>query len=148
MKTAAVRMSCIVTLLLIPGAFAMKEARAPDPQGRQGHLSGLTAKITLADGTIRTARIEGLGCSTAICSRVAIRGKADGDSLVSFWLDGLAAIRDTTDKDALIVMKSGAARRVSLVTDFRVLYLANRILSPEKLDLGKVKSLEFLPATN
>ena len=92
--------------------------------------------------------IEGLGCSVGICSRVAIKGAADGDdSLVSFWLDGIAAIRDTTDQEALIVMKNGAERRVSLVKDFRVLYLANRTLSPEKLDLGKIKSLEFLPAT-
>jgi hypothetical protein len=140
MKTTALRIACIVTLLLIPAAFATQE-------NRQGHLSGLTARITLADGTIRTATIEGLGCSEAICSRVAIKGKADGDSLVSFWLDSIAGIRDTTDQDVLIVMKSGAAPRVSLVRDFRVLYLANRTLSPEKLDLGKIKSLEFLPST-
>jgi hypothetical protein len=141
MKTTVLRITCISALILIPAAFATQE-------NRQGHLSGLTARIALADGTIRTARIEGLGCSAAICSRVAIRGKADGDSLVSFWLDGIAAIRDTTDQDAWIVMKNGAGRRVSLVKDFRVLYLANRSLSPEKLDLGKVRSLEFLPATN
>jgi hypothetical protein len=141
MKTAVVRITCIAALLLIPAAFATQE-------NRQGHLSGLTARITLADGTIRTAMIEGLGCSVGICSRVAIKGNADGDSLVNFWLDGIAAIRDTTDQDVLIVMKNGAARRVSLVKDFRVLYLANRILSPEKLDLGKIKSLEFLSATN
>jgi hypothetical protein len=140
MKTTALRIACIVTLLLIPAAFATQE-------NRQGHLSGLTARITLADGTIRTATIEGLGCSEAICSRVAIKGKADGDSLVSFWLDSIAGIRDTTDQDVLIVMKSGAAARVSLVRDFRVLYLANRTLSLEKLDLGKIKSLEFPPST-
>jgi hypothetical protein len=140
MKTTALRIACIVTLLLIPAAFATQE-------NRQGHLSGLTARITLADGTIRTATIEGLGCSEAICSRVAIKGKADGDSLVSFWLDSIAAIRDTTGQDVLIVMKSGAAPRVSLVRDFRVLYLTNRTLSLEKLDLGKIKSLEFLPST-
>jgi hypothetical protein len=143
MKTTAVRLSCIVTLLLIPAAFAS----APDPEGRQGHLSGLMARITLPDGRIRMAKVEGLGCSAAICSRVAIKGRADGDSLVRFWLDGIAAIRETTEQDALIVMKDGGARRVSLVTDFRVLYLANRSPIPEKLDLGKIKSLEFLSVT-
>jgi len=142
MKKTALKITCIAALLLFPAAFAMQE-------NRQGHLSGLTARITLADGTIRTATIKGLGCSAAICSRVAVKGKADGDdSLVSFWLDGMAAIRETTGQDVLIVMKSGAARRVSLVKDFRVIYLANGILSAEKLDLGEIKSLEFLPATN
>jgi hypothetical protein len=143
MKTILLRMAGIVTLLLIPAAFAS----APDPQGRQGHLSGLMARITLPDGTIRMARVEGLGCSAAICSRVAIKGKTDGDSLVRFWLDNIAAIRDTTEQDALIVLKNGAGRRVSLVTDFRVLYLANRSPIPEKLDLGKITSLEFLSST-
>jgi len=118
-------------LLLILAAFA------------QGHLSGLTARITLPDGTIRMAKVEGLGCSAAICSRVVIKGKADDDSLVTIWLDSIAAIRNTTERDAWIVMKNGAGRRVSLVTDFRVLYLANRSAIPEKLDLGKIKSLEF-----
>jgi hypothetical protein len=141
MKSTALRITCIAALLLIPAAFATQE-------DRQGHLSGLKARITLADGTIRTATIEGLGCSEAICSRVAIRCTADDDSLVSFWLDGIAAIKDTTGKDVLVVMKNGAARRVSLVKDFRVLYLANRTLSSEKLDLGKIRSLEFLPAAN
>lgn len=89
------------------------------------------------------SKIEGLGCSAAICSRVAIKGKTEGDSLSTFWLDSIAAIRDTTERDALIVMKNGTSRRVSLVTDFRFLYFADRSSIPEKLDLGKIKSIEF-----
>jgi hypothetical protein len=143
MKKMVLRMSCIAALLLIPGAFAMKEESTIDPQGRQGHLSGLRARITLPDGAIRMATIEGLGCSASICSRVSIKGKAGGDSLVSYWLDGIASIRDTTEKDALLVMKDGAEHRVSLVTDFRVLYLGNSFRNSEKLDLAKIKSLEF-----
>lgn len=130
MKKKLRGMSCIAALLLIPGAFAE-------------HKSRLTAKITLPDGTIRMAKIEGLGCSASICSRVAIKAKADGDSLATFWLDSIAAIRDTTEKDALLVMKNGTEQRVALVKDFRVLYLG----TPEKLDLGKIRSLEFLSST-
>ena len=70
-----------------------------------------------------------------------------GDSLVSFWLDSIAAIKDTTENGALLVMKNGTERRMTLVTDFRVLYLANGSRSSEKLDLAKIKSLEFLPST-
>jgi hypothetical protein len=130
MKKKLRGMSCIVALLLIPGAFA-------------GHGSGLTAKITLPDGTIRMARVEGLGCSANICSRVAIKGKAGDDSLATFRLDSIAAIRDTTERDALLVMKNGTEQRVALVKDFRVLYLG----TPEKLDLAKIRSLQFLPST-
>ena len=142
MKMTDPKVSCIAALLLIPAAFAMKEASASATQVGQGHLSGLTARITLPDGTIRLATI-GLGCTASICSRVAIKGKADGDALARFWLDSIAVIRDTTEKDALLVMKNGAAQRVSLVTDFRVLYFANESRKTEKVDLAKVKSLEF-----
>ena len=66
---------------------------------------------------------------------------------MSLWLDSIAAIKDTTESNALLVMKNGAEERMSLVTDFRVLYLANQSRSSEKLDLAKIKSLEFLPST-
>jgi len=33
---------------------------------------------------------------------------------------------------------------MSILTDFRVLYLANRLREPEKLDLGALKSIEFV----
>ncbi len=144
MKKTLLRKSWIPALLLVPVAFAMKEADAP---GRQAHLSGLTARITLPNGTVQMAKLEGLGCSQSICSRVAIKGKAGDNSLASFWLDSIAAIKDTTENGALLVMKDGTGQRISLVTDFRVFYLANQSRGPEKLDLREIKSLEFLPPT-
>jgi hypothetical protein len=138
MNKTFLRKSWISALLLVPVAFAMKEAGAADAPGRQAHLSGLTARITLPDGTVQIAKLEGLGCSQSICSRVAIKGKASNNSLASFWLDRIAAIKDTTENGALLVMKDGTGQRISL---------ANQSRSPEKLDLTKIKSLEFLPAT-
>jgi hypothetical protein len=41
-------------------------------------------------------------------------------------------------------MKDGTERRLAFVTDFRVLYLSNRIGLTEKLDLAKIRSIEFL----
>lgn len=140
MRINTLRMSCIAAVLLVPIAFTMNgTSEAP-----QGHASGLTAKITLPDGTSRTARLQGVGCPVAICSRVVIKGKAKGDSLVRTWLDTIAAIKDTTADDALFVKKDGTVERLSLVKDFRVLYVADRVGGTEKLDLAKVKSIEFL----
>ena len=133
--------------LLFPISFAIlggtRESSEPD-KTEQGHSSGLTARIVMADGTNRTARLEGVGCTVSICSRVAIEGKSENKSPVRSWLDAIAEIRDTTANDALFVMKDGTARRLSLMKDFRVLYLATRISGTEKLDLAKVKSVEFL----
>jgi hypothetical protein len=109
-------------------------------------LWGLTARITMSDGTTRTATFEGVGCSSSICSRVAIKGKTDGKP-VTTRLDSIAAIRDATAESALLVMKDGTTRRLTLVNDFRVIYLDNRSggeKKEEKLDLARTRSVEFI----
>jgi hypothetical protein len=109
-------------------------------------LWGLTAKITMRDGTTRTATFEGVGCSASICSRVAIKGnKADGTPFTT-RLDSIAVIRDTTTSGARLVLKDGTTQPLALINDFRVIYLDNRSSSAEKLDLSQVKSVEFIAA--
>jgi hypothetical protein len=141
MKNTTLRIIILAVALLSPVTFAVRGASEPS-EDRQGHQSGLTARITMADGTSRMARLEGVGCSASICSRTTIKSKAERES-VKTWLDSIAAIRDTTASDALFVLKDGSARRLSFVADFRVMYLANRLGGTEKLDLAKVKSVEF-----
>src|SRR5580704_16656370 len=98
MKMTTVRIISLAVALLAPVTFALRGASEPS-EDRQGHQSGLTARITMADGTGRMARLEGVGCSASICSRTAIKSKAENDSLVKSWLDSIAAIRDTTATD-------------------------------------------------
>jgi len=98
----------------------------------------------MADGSKRVARLEGVGCSASICSRTLIKGRAGRETLVKTWLDSIAAIKDTTVDDALFLLKDGTERRMYLLTDFRVLYLEDPLGGSEKLDLAKVKSVEFL----
>ena len=109
-------------------------------------LWALTARVTMSDGTTRTATFEGMGCSASICSRVAIKGKVGGTP-VTTRLDSIAAIRDTTADSALLVLKNGTTRRLTLITDFRVIYLDNRSggeKKEEKLDLARTRSVEFI----
>jgi hypothetical protein len=147
---ATFRIGSIATLLLAAIPFAKNAASGSlsvleaDQQAAAGHLSGLTAKITMRDGATRTVKLEGVGCPLGLCSRTAIKAKTGADSLVKTWFDCLAAITDTTPNDALFVLKDGTRQRMSLVHDFRVLYLANRLGGTEKLDLAKVKAVEFL----
>jgi hypothetical protein len=130
------------TYVVVLSVFAA--ARAPEAEATQGHLSGLQARITLADGIVRMARLEGLGCTSAICSRVALKGKVSGAE-VKFWLDRIALMRPINEDEALVVMKDGAEQRLTLVTDFRVLYLGNQNRGSEKLDLARIQSIEFIP---
>ncbi len=79
-----------------------------------------------------------------MCSRVFIRSTSESGAPTQTWLDSIASIKDATANDALFVMKDGTERRLSYVTDFRVLYVSNPTGRTEKLDLAKVRSLEFL----
>ena len=145
------RIGAIATLLLAVIPFTRNAASSSlpvldaDQQTASAHLSGLTAKITTRDGATRTVKLEGVGCPLGICSRTAIKAKTGTDTLVRSWFDCLAAITDTTSNDALFISKDGTRQRMSLVHDFRVLYLANRLGGTEKLDLAKVKTVEFVP---
>jgi len=141
-KNTVLRITILAAALLSPITFAVRGAS--EPSGNQGHLSGLAAKITMADGTSRTARLDGVGCSASICSRTFIKGRAGNEPPIRAWLDSIAAIKDTTATEALFVMRDGTERRLALINDFRVLYLANRAGGSEKLDLATVRSVDFL----
>src|SRR5215831_13887628 len=93
------------------GANGLSPAVNVDQVSANHHQSGLMARITMRDGTTRTVRLEGVGCTQNICSRTAIKAKSESDSVVRTWFDGLAAIRDTTSRDALFVMKDGTSKR-------------------------------------
>jgi hypothetical protein len=128
----------VITLrsILIAGALVLPSTS----------LWGLTARITMTDGTTRTATFEGVGCSASICSRAVIKGKANGTP-VTTRLDSIAAIRNVNADTALLVLKDGTTRRLTLVNDFRVIYLDNRSggeKREEKLDLARTMSVEFI----
>jgi len=125
----------LALLLLIPVAFAVNDA---------GQSQGFAARITLLDGTVRTATLEGFGCPQDICSRIVMKGKNEDNQWVSFPIHRIAAIENSSAQGTVVVMKDGARQRISLVTNFRIAYLAN-LLFPQKVDLTRIKSLEFVP---
>jgi hypothetical protein len=140
-KMRILRIGCVAMVLLVP---AFRSGGASLPSQVEGHRSGLTATVTAADGTNRTVRLEGVGCTEGMCSRVFLRSKGEGGASRQTWLDSIASIKDTTEHDALVVMKDGSERRLALVPDFRVLYVSSRNGGSEKLDLAKIQSLEFI----
>jgi hypothetical protein len=122
-----------------------------------GHSSNLTAKLTFFDGASQTVVLQGVGCSVGICSRHAIGGRGASDSLVNTWLDTIAAIKETTEDDAVFVLKDGTEQRLSFVHGMvgahdgrnkqsytRFLYATKEFGVERTIDLAKVKSVEFL----
>jgi len=129
-------------VLLIASALAAAEG---------AHQAPAIAKVALSDGGVLTVAFQGLGCSAGVCSRTMLRHQRAFE-----WLDTVAAIRDTSEAvanqprsgmNALIEFKDGTTRRQAIVPGFRYLYYADQAGVAGKLDLAKVKSLEFLAAS-
>ena len=118
--------------------------RAPSSEAKTG-AAPLGARMTFAYGQTRTVTLEGVGCSEALCSRVAVKTRAEGDSRVTrTWLDTIAAIKDITSEAAVFVMKDGTARRLSVIHDNQFLYFENPNGTAGKINLAGVNVIEFL----
>jgi hypothetical protein len=141
----------IATGVLVGGAATFSAARPVD--AGSGHSSNLRAKITMPDGSSRSVVVQGVGCIVSMCSRVAVRSKESPAPLaalglhreMSTWLDSLAAIKDITKIGALFVFKDGSTQRLSIVDGNRFFYFANAHFGSGKIDVMKVRSIEFLP---
>ena len=120
--------------------------RAPSSEAKTG-AGPLVARMTLTNGSTRTVTLEGVGCSEARCSRVAVRTRAEGDSrFTPTWLDTIAAIKDITSDTALFVLKDGRVRRLSVIHDNQFLYFESQNGAGEKINLSGVKLVEFSAA--
>lgn len=151
MKTKHVRTAILSVAVLISLTFAMNglsdtsKYNRPIPENAETHAPGSMARLTSTDGTNRTVQLDGFGCTAAICSRVFIKARTTDGAIARIWIDHLAAIRDIAPNSALFVMKDGTQQRLSLITDFRVLYMDEANTRPPRtLDLSKVRSLEML----
>jgi hypothetical protein len=124
-------------LLVTAYSFAPGSALAEHPR------SALYATVALSNGTQQRVGFEGVGCTEALCSRVAIATRSNDLSIRRTYLDTIAAITDITDHDALFRMKDGTSQRLSVVPDNRVLYLGGQDKRFQKLDLARIKSVTF-----
>ena len=138
MKT--LRIGCMAIILLLP-AFKSRAVNLPSQVG--GHRSGLTARVVSLDGSSRTVRLDGIGCTESMCSRVFVRNESESRAPLQTWLDTIVSIKEITENNALFAMKDGTERRLAFVSDFRVIYISDATGSGQKLDLGKIRSLEF-----
>jgi hypothetical protein len=129
----------------VVGLIALAGSSWAGPEEARAGSARLLATMTRANGSAQMITLEGVGCSEALCSRVAVGTKADDDPRATkTWLDTIAAIRDITSKDALFVLKDGTAQRLSVVHDNRFLYFSDQHGGKGKIDLSGIKSIEFL----
>jgi len=141
MKLLPVTRMALIGVLCVVGAGAASIA----PRGLsnlEGHRSSLKATLTMADGTVRTVTLEGVGCPQGMCSRVKAREQAN-----SIWLDGLASVRGISHTPGPIAatfnLKDGTKRQGSIIAVNRVLYVQRPLGFTEKIDLGSVSKIDF-----
>jgi hypothetical protein len=134
----------VAALMGLPGLVGQGNTARPLTGEEQQHATSLKATITLRGGGERTVVVEGVGCSSSMCSRVSLNGSApDGTALGRTWLDSIAAIRDVSPVGGLFVFKNGTQQRLSVAPLNRVLYLKDQKGRTEKLDLNRIQSVEF-----
>lgn len=148
-------LTILAAALGVLGSFAFSAVRPAERDN--GHSSNLVAKITMPDGDTRTVIGQGVGCAVNMCSRVAVRSKEEVDIRLATlglhketrtWLDSIAAIKDITNSGAWFVLKDGSERRLSVVDGNRFFYFGDRYFSSGKIDVAKVRSIEFVSTTS
>ena len=98
----------------------------------------------MVDGTSRAITLQGVGCTTGMCSRV----RAKDSKAETLWLDGLASVQQISHEatgpvDAMVTFRDGSQRHTSIVATNRVLYVHGRFWRTEKLDLASLTRIDF-----
>ena len=103
-------------------------------------------RLTPHSGPSRMATLEGVGCTQAICSRLAVRTRAaggqQGETLVNF--NAIGAIRLRRPGQVTVDFVDGSSRQVVIPSENRVLYVFNDAHASETLDIAEFSAIEFL----
>src|SRR5262249_5051713 len=144
MKMKLLQIGLLAAALLAPVTLTIRGANRTTLPAPDLEKATRTGKLTLFHGPSKLVKVEGVGCTRSICSRTLIKGwaKQAADSIA---IDQIDMIQDTTPSSALFVLKDGTERRLSLLNDFRVLYLQDESGKLQRVDVREIKSLDFLP---
>lgn len=135
---------------------------------KSGHLSPVMVKIVFMDNTSRTVMLRGVGVDATSSFLTHTLGVMTdgGASKRTIWLDTIAAIEGTgtmrtRDSEFTVILKNGkkvaamftgntnCANPINEAApnwDCRTLFTSNEDDGDQKIDLKKVKSVQFLAA--
>ena len=132
---------------------------------QQGHLSPVMVKVVFLDGTARAVMLRGVGHEAGSSFRTHVFGvQTDGGaSKRRIWLDSIAAIEGTgsmrtRSSEFTVILKDGSKVAAMFTgsscdddihptfanNDCRTLFTHNQDDGDQKIDLQKVKSVEFV----
>lgn len=141
--------SVLIAVVLVSASWLATDlgGESSRTQGVAARSQQLQVRLTSRSGSSRVATLDGVGCTEAICSRVAVRTRAvSGEdasvTLVNF--DVIAAMRIHRPGVATVDFVDGSSRQVVIPTENRVLYLFHDSHHREKLNMGELSAIEFL----
>jgi hypothetical protein len=133
------------TLLTLVLAIA---ATVPAQQAKvavvDGHCAPLSAQITYRGGKTRNVIVVRSWYNLAAESWPEIHGIGDGGSDVKLWLDTIAEVKETSDKEFTLVMKNGSERTFGYSLYYTGFVLQNPEGGMEFVPMSGFKSLQFL----
>ena len=146
MKQQRIAVLALLSLIIAASlAFTIKAVFAQQPKVvfDQGHISPLAAKITYRDGKVRSVMI--VACESIFSSLThVVRGKGDGDAITTLWLDSIAKVKETSDKEGTFVLKNGKEVTLEWKEYDPFFILDGDGQQNEKLQFRNFKSVEFL----
>lgn len=113
---------------------------------REGHFAPLSARITYRDGKSRDVVVVRSWYNMNLDSDPEFHGIGDGGSDVQLWLDTIARIKEVTDKEFTVVMKSGSERTLGYGPNHPGLVLQNLDGGAEFVQIQRIKSIDFVGA--
>lgn len=150
-RITLMRLLAMLACLLLMGTIGFSQDIKVEK--KDGHVSPLKAKITFPSGNTRNVTVKGIGPRDADEFYTHVfKGVGEGDSRVTLYIDSIRVIKEPTDDDALFVMRDGTERRLSFINEYdfggpplrlRYLIVANPDGGGEKIDITKIKSVEF-----
>ena len=146
------RISTVILTALLGGPWLGSPLAGDSPTRLEGTATPHRAphwpvRLTPHSGPSRIATLEGVGCTHAICSRLAVRTRAagggqQGETLVNF--NAIGAIRSRRPGQVTVDFVDGSSRQVVIPSENRVLYLFNDTHGSERLDMAEFSAIEFL----
>ena len=111
----------------------------PSVTKKDGHIAPNRAVVTYPDGHKKTVLILSFDIGNEY---TALFQDTETEAQLPFFADTIREIKETTDRDVLIVFKNGEERRVKyFVRSFTV---PNEQGTTEQIPYQKIKSVEFL----
>ncbi|MBS1724747.1 MAG: hypothetical protein JSS66_17535 [Armatimonadetes bacterium] len=108
-----------------------------------GHIAPLSGKITYRNGKSRNVTVVRSWYNLSASAWQELHGVGEGGADVKVWLDSIAYVKDTSDKEFTVVLRSGTERTLGYNMYYMGFVLQDGDGGSEYVPMTGFKTLEF-----